>query len=129
MKSGCYACDARVVLKYRTGADPLPGNLTLGLLTAAPSPEGWDAEELAAPGYARQPIEFDPAPSAHPGVKRLNTHRISFGPIGDYVAGVSHAAVFDAEGKVVAYAWFQTCPGYIDGAEVVFDGGRVTLRY
>lgn len=125
MQPGTYALDAKAVVQRRHL--PLDGAYTLGLLTKPPSPEGAHAIELAAPGYLRPTLHFG-LPVVEGGAV-LSGVRASFGPIGNHLQEVAHAAVFDQDNNLIAYGLVARASGSCGPWEVAFEPGAVRVRF
>lgn len=125
MQSGTYSLDARAVVQHRHKS--LGGQHTLGLLVTPPTPEGAHAVELDVPGYIAPAIHFGPPVVIGGAVRSGN--RASFGAIGDALADVTHAAIFDLDRCIIAYGPVQRAPGTAGPAEIAFEPGAIRVRF
>ncbi len=83
--------------------------LTMGLLCAAPNPDGTGIiEPSSTDGYARQPVTFSIAQAT--GITTLqNTNSLAYGPAtGEGWPSVSYFAVFDSSGNFLLYGRLRT---------------------
>lgn len=104
------------------------GDLTLGLLTAAPNPDGTGVTEPdLATGYARQ--DFGYALTQAEGITTLlNDANIIFGPALNDWTSVSYFGVFDAAGDLVVYGRMRTERTNPTGKTISIPAGKIALR-
>ena len=129
MTPGAYRVLARTTVHFRRPQQPLSGDLTLALLTWPPDADGAHAKDLAAEGYERQPIELRPPAGGVALRRQLSGNRISFGAIGALAGKATHAAIYNADGDLIAYSFVERVAGAPGPDEVVFDAGMVEVRF
>lgn len=105
------------------------GDLTLGLLTAAPNPDGTGVTEPAdVDGYERQAMTYDKAQSD--GITTiLNDANIVFGPASPQAwTTVSYFGLFNAADELVMYGRLRTARTNPTGEVIAFPAGTVEIR-
>lgn len=129
MKPGSFRVLARTTVHFRRPSEPLATGLEVALLTRPPDADGAHAEELVAPGYRRQVIEFREPPQGQTGGRQLSRNRVSFGEIGRETGAATHAAIYDIENRVVAYSFVERVAGAIGPDEIAFEAGMIEVRF
>lgn len=125
-----YAVQANV-LNWIAGT-PMPTPPTqvlMGLLTAAPNPDGTGVSEPpGGSGYTRKQVTFGAVATLN-GVSSIsNTNAIIFGPSTAAWPQVSWAALFDQNGNMIAYgplAAARTAPA---NDTISFGAGTIQQR-
>lgn len=129
MKPGSYKVTARVVVQHRTASPSLyEVGLTVGLLTAAPSAEGGDVQEIDDVEYKRQPGGFRNASESGMSRQLRSAAAVSFGPVSNWPSA-THVGLFDQTGALVAYGPLVTSPGHAEAGEVVFAASAVEILF
>ena len=118
--------DAQIAL---ISGDP---DVTVGLLTSPPSADGSNINEPnVAYGYVRQPIAFSPATREN-GVSSVLRSNVSsvFGPakVSNWPT-VTHLAIFDGQGRLLAYSPLATSRTAPIGDTISFGSTAVQLRF
>ncbi|ARB13600.1 hypothetical protein Ccr2_gp071 [Caulobacter phage Ccr2] len=119
-----------VIIAYVKASNP-----ELGLLTAAPSPDGTGVvEPNSVFGYGRQPIVFGTTvrmTGVDAGKSSIsNTVPIVFGPtVTDGWPTVTHWGVFDENGDLLDYGPLPATRTLPVGDSISFGVGAVQLRY
>lgn len=100
-----------------------PATVYLALFTALTDAEAGTGTEVAATGYARQPVSFDaPTDGA-----TANAADVEFGPL-DGSGTVTHAAIFDAAlggNALTAITALAAPKAWTAGDTIVFAAGDV----
>lgn len=112
---------------HDTLLDAWGDSLTLGLLTAAPNPDGTGVTEPSEGGYERKAIAF--TKSQEEGVTTLlNDADIVFGPAITTWTTVNYFGLFDTDGDLVVYGRLRTSRTNPSGEGISFPEGTVELR-
>jgi hypothetical protein len=116
-----YTAHDRVIASW-------PTPLSIGMLTAAPLPDGTSVlEPSPTDGYARQPFTY--TKSQLDGITTLaNSANIVFGPAANPWTPVSYFGLFDANGVLVLYGRLRTTRSVDTGLSESFNIGAIQLR-
>ena len=128
MTPGTFRTEPRVIVQRRAENMPIEElcQLTIGLYTAAPSPEGAGGRELCVAGYARQSVSFGPL-SAHRRAS-LNASPVTFDAVASWPQP-THVGVFDIDGAVLAYGLLVGSAGSGGGHAATFPVTSIGLRF
>jgi hypothetical protein len=118
-------------LTYRSHDDLIAGWPTpwkVGLLTAAPNPDGTGVlEPNPADGYARQAFTYDKAQLD--GITTVtNNVNIVFGPATNPWTPVNYFGLFDANGVLRMYGRLRTQRSVPTGNAETFVAGKIAAR-
>lgn len=118
-------------LTYQSHDDLLagwPAPFTVGLLTAAPNPDGTGVlEPVQADGYARQPFVY--VKTRLDGITTItNTANIVFGPAFNPWTPVNYFGLFDANGVLRMYGRLRTMRAVETGNAETFVAGKIAAR-
>lgn len=118
-------------LTYRSHDDMIaswPGPWTVGLLTAAPNPDGTGVlEPSTSDGYARQPMTYDKSHSE--GITTLaNNSPMIYGPATNPWVTVNYFGLFDANGVLRMYGRLRTARDVQSGKTESFAAGSIAVR-
>lgn len=106
-----------------------PSPWTVGLLTAAPNPDGTGVlEPSGSDGYARQPFTYSKGVSD--GITTLsNDANIIFGPaLPNPWTPVNYFGLFDADGVLRMYGRLRTTRSVPTSDVEAFSIGRIAIR-
>lgn len=105
-----------------------PTPLSVGMLTAAPLPDGTGVlEPSQADGYARQP--FTHTKTQLDGITTLaNDANVVYGPAANPWTPVNYFGLFDANGVLVLYGRLRTTRSVDTGLSESFNIGAIQLR-
>ena len=128
MKPGAYKVDARVIVQRRAVEMTLEelGQLSVGLFTEPPSPEGAHGQELVIGGYSRQSVSFSPL-SPHRRLS-LNETKVVFEGIEGWPQPTL-VVLFDTDGGVLGYGLLVTEAGAPGGVLAAFAVTAIALRF
>jgi hypothetical protein len=128
MKPGAFRVDALAVIQ-RQGRWPenAPVGWSVGLLIAAPDPEGGNVQEVDAAGYARQPIEFFEDFAGGCRGTLQNSQRVSFEPVHAWEEA-THVGIFDGE-LLAASGPLVRSAGHAGPLEVAFAVTAIQVRF
>lgn len=109
-----------------------PTPLKIGLLTAAPNPDGTGVlEPQSGYGYARQDFSYTKTRPSTPGYEGStllsNTDNIVFGPATNLWTAFSYFGLFDGDGVLRAYGRTRTMRAVDTGNAEVFQAGHITF--
>lgn len=105
-----------------------PQPFTVGLLTAAPNPDGTGVlEPDTNEGYARQVFTYDE--SQDEGITYLvNNTNIVYGPAMNDWTPVNYFGLFDANGVLRIYGRLRTMRAVTTGNAETFVAGKIQIR-
>lgn len=105
-----------------------PTPLSIGMLTAAPNPDGTGVlEPSGTDGYARQPFTY--AKSRDQGITTLtNDQAMVFGPALQPWTPVNYFGLFDANGVLRLYGRMRTQRSVDTGTSESLQVGSIQLR-
>lgn len=106
--------------------------LQVGLLTAAPNPDGTGVlEPNMSDGYARQDFDFAVSRGTMPGYEGstvlTNTSNMVFGPATNLWTTFSYFGLFDADGNLRAYGQTRSKRSVETGNAEVFEAGNINI--
>jgi hypothetical protein len=118
-------------LTYRSHDDLIaswPAPWTVGLLTAAPLPDGTGiTEPNPADGYARQAFTY--AKTQLDGITTLaNDANVVFGPASNPWTPVNYFGLFDLNGVLRLYGRLRTQRSVPTGQAETFVAGKIAVR-
>lgn len=106
-----------------------PTSLKLGLLTAAPNPNGTGiVEPDSGAAYARQTITLGAKSQSGNATTKLNSGSIVFGPATSDWAQVNYVGLFDQDGNLLSYAPLAASRVAPSGDTISFAIGTVQIR-
>jgi hypothetical protein len=129
MLPGAYRLYARAIVHHRPPRQPWAAGFSVGLLTAPPDADGTHAQELNVEGYRRQQVAFLPPGTGATGGRQRSADRVNFADIGALTGAVTHAAIYDANDRLVAYSFVEKVEGAPGPDEVVFEAGEISVRF
>lgn len=111
-----------------------PTPFKIGLLTAAPNPNGTGVlEPQPSHGYERQDFDFATSRPVDPGYEGTtlvtNVSNIVFGPATNTWTPFSYFGLFDADGVLRAYGRTRTMRSVETGSAEVFEAGHITIYF